>query len=78
MLRYLGGGFLRGVPARDLTDAEAAHYGIGRLIASGLYSSSYPDMHVLDQIEEANNPETGMPEPGSSEPRKRRGKTKKN
>lgn len=37
MLRYIGSGFIPGVPARDLTDAEAAQYGQDRLIASGLY-----------------------------------------
>ena len=27
VLRYLGGAFIHGVPARDLTAAEAAQYG---------------------------------------------------
>jgi len=39
MLRYLGGGFLPGVPARDLTDDEVAqHGGAERLRATGLYA----------------------------------------
>ena len=38
MLKYVGGGFLRGVPARDLSDDEAVKYGKVRLIKSGLYS----------------------------------------
>jgi hypothetical protein len=37
-MKYNGQGFLHGVPARDLTEAEAKHYGIERLLASGLYS----------------------------------------
>lgn len=37
MLRYIGGSFLPGVPARDLTDEEAERYGVARLIDSGLY-----------------------------------------
>jgi hypothetical protein len=37
MLRYLGGGFIRGVPARNLTDDEAKKYGKARLLKSGLY-----------------------------------------
>lgn len=37
MLRYIGSGFIPGVPARDLTDEEAARYGQDRLIDSGLY-----------------------------------------
>jgi len=37
MLRYIGKGFLVGVPARDLTDAEAAEYGKAKLLKSGLY-----------------------------------------
>lgn len=37
-LKYVGDGFLAGVPARDLTDEEAAQYGGEKaLVASGLY-----------------------------------------
>ena len=37
-LKYLGGGWLMGVPARDLTVVEADTYGgVGHLIDSGLY-----------------------------------------
>jgi hypothetical protein len=41
-LRYLGGGFIPKVPARDLTPDEAKQHGIERLIASGLYRDLYP------------------------------------
>lgn len=39
-LKYIGGGFLPGVPARDLTAEEAESYGGAQmLIASGLYAA---------------------------------------
>ena len=39
MLRYVGGGFLVGVPARDLTEAEvtATGWDRGALVGTGLY-----------------------------------------
>ena len=36
-LHYLGGGFLPGVPARDLTPLEVERYGRDILLATGLY-----------------------------------------
>jgi hypothetical protein len=36
-LKYIGGGFIAGVPARDLSAEEAAQYGEKELLASGLY-----------------------------------------
>lgn len=48
-LRYIGGGFLAGVPARDLSAGEAKIYGLERLLASGLYEDNYPP-----QVEEEN------------------------
>ena len=37
-LKYIGNSFLPGVPARDLSDEEAAQYGGEKeLVASGLY-----------------------------------------
>ena len=41
-LKYLGGGFLPGVPSRDLSSEEANRFGVERLIASGLYEDNYP------------------------------------
>jgi len=40
MMKYLGNGFLIGVPARDLTQAEVEALGIdpAELLASGLYA----------------------------------------
>lgn len=37
MLKYKGGGFVPGVPARDLTDEEVKRYGEKRLLDTGLY-----------------------------------------
>lgn len=37
MWKYKGGGFLPGVPARDLTDEEALAFDEAVLTASGLY-----------------------------------------
>lgn len=37
MFKYLHNGFLRGVPARDLTDEEAKQYDVEKLTNSGLY-----------------------------------------
>lgn len=37
MLKYVGGGHLVGVPARDLSDEEAEVFGRETLLASGLY-----------------------------------------
>ena len=42
-LKYVGAGFLPGVPARDLTADEAVTYGGAKaLIASGLYIEDKP------------------------------------
>lgn len=38
-LRYLGGGSLIGVPARDLTPDEVKEFGKARLLSSGLYAT---------------------------------------
>ena len=37
MIKYIGDGWLHGVPARDLTDEEVAVYGKKRLLDSGWY-----------------------------------------
>ena len=37
MYKYVGDGFLVGVPAHDLTDEQAKQYGVKRLLESGLY-----------------------------------------
>lgn len=40
MLKYKGGGFIAGVPARNLTDEEVKTYGKKRLLDSGLYEET--------------------------------------
>ena len=37
-MKYIGNGFLRGIPARDLTAAEVKKFGKERLLQSGLYA----------------------------------------
>lgn len=41
-MRYIGKAFVVGIPARDLSDIEAAMYGKADLLASGLYEESNP------------------------------------
>lgn len=36
-LKYVGGGYFPGIPARDLTYDEARQYGVSKLTGSGLY-----------------------------------------
>jgi len=42
MFRYIGGGYLVGVPARNLTEEEVKLYGKDRLLNSGLYIEDTP------------------------------------
>jgi len=44
MWKYLGGGFLPPIPARDLTDDEAKKYGLDKVKKSNLYK------HTNDKI----------------------------
>ena len=38
MLKYIGKGFIAGIPARDLTDAEVKKYGgVKVLVSTGLF-----------------------------------------
>lgn len=39
-LKYVGGGFIAGVPARNLSEEEVRRYGRDKLLASGLYVES--------------------------------------
>lgn len=55
MLKYVGRkrGWLRGVPARDLSDDEAEYYGRQRLIDTGLYAEPPdPDYDAIAEAEE--------------------------
>ena len=46
MLRYKGGGWLAGVPSRDLSEEEATKFGVARLISSGLYERVEEDLEI--------------------------------
>lgn len=37
MYKYIGNGFIDGIPARNLSDEEARKYGVRQLVESGLY-----------------------------------------
>jgi len=37
MIRYIGKGFIIGIPQRDLTDQEAEYYGKRKILKSGIY-----------------------------------------
>jgi hypothetical protein len=41
-LRYIGGGFLPKVPARDLSAEEVRKFGLEKLLKSGIYKDLYP------------------------------------
>lgn len=49
MARYLGGGFVPGIPARDLTGEEIALYGREMVEASGRYR--------IEEVEETEDKE---------------------
>jgi hypothetical protein len=53
-MKYLGKGFIPGVPARDLTIAEVKLYGRDRLLASGLY---FEKLSVKEKVKEVENDE---------------------
>lgn len=50
MLKYQGGGFIIGIPARDLNDDEAKKYGEARLIKSGLYKRVHVEKPKEEKI----------------------------
>jgi hypothetical protein len=52
-LKYIGQSFIRGVPARDLTDEEAEKYGKKRLVSTGLYIDDKPPEVRKKKLREA-------------------------
>ena len=73
MLRYKGGGFIRGVPARDLKDDEVQVFGIHYLLRSGLYELVKPE----PEKEPDGNQEESAPAAETTEEPKRRRRSKK-
>lgn len=47
-ITYLGGGFIPGIPARDMTKTEAKVYGLERMLKSGLYKDNAPPTYQDD------------------------------
>ena len=41
-VHYIGGGFLPGIPARDLSADEVRRFGLEKLLKSGIYIDLYP------------------------------------
>ena len=48
MYKFIGNGWIHGVPARDLSDEEAKEHGIKRLLDSGLYIKVIEKSEVND------------------------------
>ena len=54
MFRYVGNGFIPGIPARDLTDEEVSRYGSKRLLDSGLYEKPKKEKSITKIVIEEN------------------------
>jgi hypothetical protein len=55
MLKYVGNGWIDGVPARDLSDEEVKSYGKKRLVESGLYIEIKPKRAAVEDIQSEVN-----------------------
>ena len=56
MLKYIGNGFLPGIPARDLKDDEVKKYGgVKFLLSTGLYAKPKKKKEIKIVVEEGNN-----------------------
>ena len=56
MLKYIGNGFLPGIPARDLSDAEVKKLGgVKFLLSTGLYAKPKKKKEVKIIVKEGNN-----------------------
>ena len=53
MLKYVGNGWIHGVPARDLTDEEVKKYGKKQLLESGLYIE-IKVKHIQSEVNDGN------------------------
>lgn len=50
-MKYKGGGFIVGVPARNLTTSEVKLYGKDRLLSSGLYVETLLVREKVKEVE---------------------------
>lgn len=55
MLKFIGDGWIHGVPARDLSDEEAKFYGKKQLLESGLYIEVKPKRKIVEDIQSEVN-----------------------
>lgn len=61
-LKYIGGGYFVGVPARDLTDEEAQRFGRAQLLRSGLYAEIKADKPKAAENKQAAGPQENKSE----------------
>lgn len=57
MLKHNRKGFIKGVPARDLTDEEARKYGRERLLNSGVYYEEVQPQRVRRGKRDSDEPQ---------------------
>jgi hypothetical protein len=50
-MRYTGHGYIVGVPARDLTDAEVKKFGRERLLATGIYIEKRTVKKAVEEVD---------------------------
>ena len=56
MLKYIGKGFIVGIPARDLSDDDVKKYGGEKFLLSlGLYTKPKKKKEIKILVEEGNN-----------------------
>ena len=56
MLKYIGNGFIPGIPARDLSKDEVKKYGgVKFLLSTGLFAKPKKKKEIKIVVEEGNN-----------------------
>ena len=56
MLKYIGNGFIPGIPARDLGEDEVKKYGgVKFLLSTGLFAKPKKKKEIKIVVEEGNN-----------------------
>ena len=56
-MKYTGGGFIVGIPSRDLSPEEVAEFGENALLSSGLYKNDKVVIKKEKELTEAQNGE---------------------
>ena len=56
MLKYIGNGFIPGIPAKDLSEDEVKKYGgVKFLLSTGLFAKPKKKKEIKIVVEEGNN-----------------------